>query len=64
MNKSESLDDGAGQLIAAAAETHKLGFGDPVAISAETGMGMADLYEALSPLLEEYMLKVKPGNKA
>uniref|UniRef100_A0A7N0VI65 GTPase Der n=1 Tax=Kalanchoe fedtschenkoi TaxID=63787 RepID=A0A7N0VI65_KALFE len=60
MNKSESLDDGAGQLIAAAAETHKLGFGDPVAISAETGMGMADLYDILRPLLEEYLLKTKP----
>ncbi|KAL9672060.1 hypothetical protein QQ045_028308 [Rhodiola kirilowii] len=59
MNKSESLDDGAGQLIAAAAETHKLGFGDPVAISAETGMGMADLYDVLMPLLEEYVLKAK-----
>ncbi|KAK6915818.1 GTPase Der, C-terminal KH-domain-like [Dillenia turbinata] len=58
MNKCESLDDSAGSLMAAAAEAHKLGFGDPIAISAETGLGMAELYEALQPLLEEYALKV------
>uniref|UniRef100_A0A1D1YWU0 GTPase Der n=1 Tax=Anthurium amnicola TaxID=1678845 RepID=A0A1D1YWU0_9ARAE len=61
MNKSESLDDGGGLLIAEAAEAHALGFGDPIAISAETGLGMADLYEALCPLLEDYMLQILTG---
>ncbi len=34
------------------AEGHVLGFGDPVAISAEHGEGMADLFEVLLPFLE------------
>ncbi|OVA03687.1 GTP binding domain [Macleaya cordata] len=58
MNKSESLDDHGGFLTAAAGEAYKLGYGDPIAISAETGLGMADLYESVRPLLEEYMLRV------
>lgn len=58
MNKSESLDDGAGLLASAAGEAYELGFGDPIAISAETGLGMAELYESLRPLLEDYMLQV------
>lgn len=57
MNKSESLDE-HGVLTAAAGEAHKLGFGDPVAISAETGLGMAELYEILRPLFEEYMFQL------
>jgi GTPase len=35
-------------------ESYGLGFGDPVAISAAHGEGMADLYYALAPLHEEY----------
>ena len=35
-----------------------MGFGDPIAISAETGLGMAELYESLRPLLEDHMLQV------
>ncbi|XP_077239240.1 uncharacterized protein LOC143880280 isoform X1 [Tasmannia lanceolata] len=58
MNKSESLDDYSGILTAAAGEAHKLGFGDPIAISAETGLGMSELYDTLHPLLENYMLQV------
>ncbi|XP_024987188.1 uncharacterized protein LOC112522295 [Cynara cardunculus var. scolymus] len=58
MNKAEALDDGFGSLAAAAGEAHTLGFGDPIAISAETGLGMNDLYEVLRPLLEEHMLQV------
>ncbi|KAF6139640.1 hypothetical protein GIB67_033644 [Kingdonia uniflora] len=58
MNKCESLDDHTGYLIAAAGEAHKLGYGDPIAISAETGLGMAGLYEVLRPLLEEYMSRI------
>ncbi|MEO5586458.1 MAG: ribosome biogenesis GTPase Der [Novosphingobium sp.] len=34
-------------------ESFSLGFGDPVALSAEHGHGLADLFEALLPLLDE-----------
>ena len=61
MNKSESLEDREGLLIAEAAEAQALGFGDPIAISAETGLGMADLYEALCPLFEDFMLQQLKG---
>lgn len=61
MNKSESLDE-HGVLTAAAGEAHKLGFGDPVAISAETGLGMAELYEILRPLFEQYLFQL-PNSK-
>ncbi|KAL2932641.1 GTPase Der [Bienertia sinuspersici] len=57
MNKSESLDESDGSLAAAAGEAYSLGFGDPIAISAETGLGMADLYDALKPFLEKHMLQ-------
>uniref|UniRef100_A0ACD5VEK7 Uncharacterized protein n=1 Tax=Avena sativa TaxID=4498 RepID=A0ACD5VEK7_AVESA len=60
MNKSESLDE-HGVLTSAAGEAHRLGFGDPVAISAETGLGMAELYEILRPVFEEYMFQL-PNN--
>ena len=40
--KSESRESGGG-----VGEAHALGFGEPVAISAEHGEGMADLYQAL-----------------
>ncbi len=41
-NKSESRESGGG-----VGEAHGLGFGEPVAISAEHGEGMADLFAAL-----------------
>ena len=41
-NKSESRESGGG-----VGEAHGLGFGEPVAISAEHGEGMADLYAAI-----------------
>jgi GTP-binding protein len=41
-NKSESRESGGG-----IGEAYSLGFGEPVAISAEHGEGMADLYAAL-----------------
>lgn len=63
MNKSESLDDGAGLLTASVGEAHELGFGDAIAISAETGLGMAELYDALRPLLESFMLQVLNGKQ-
>jgi hypothetical protein len=63
MNKSESLFDGSNSLKAAADEVHRLGFGDPIAISAETGLGMTELYQALKPMLEDYMLQVLNGKQ-
>lgn len=57
MNKSESLDE-RGLITAAAGEAYALGFGDPIAISAETGLGMAELYEILRPMLDDYMLQL------
>lgn len=63
MNKSESLFDNNGTLLAAALEAQRLGFGDPVPISAETGLGMQDIYWAIKPVLEKYMLKVINGKK-
>jgi GTP-binding protein len=41
-NKSESRESGGG-----VGEAHALGFGEPVALSAEHGEGMADLYQAI-----------------
>ncbi|XP_073000218.1 uncharacterized protein [Typha latifolia] len=61
MNKCESLDEQV-LLTAAAGEAHKLGFGDPIAMSAETGLGTAELYEMLRPLFEDYMLQL-PNDK-
>ncbi|KAL5786879.1 hypothetical protein ACOSP7_003828 [Xanthoceras sorbifolium] len=58
LNKCESLHNGTGSLAGAAAESLLLGFGDPIAISAETGLGMTELYEVLRPSLEDYMLRV------
>ncbi|MEZ5666203.1 MAG: ribosome biogenesis GTPase Der [Alphaproteobacteria bacterium] len=46
-NKCESRSAAAG-----AYEGFDLGLGEPVAISAEHGAGMADLYEALRPIVE------------
>ncbi|KAJ6427823.1 hypothetical protein OIU84_023263 [Salix udensis] len=62
MNKSESLCDGVGSISDAADEALMLGFGDPIAISAETGLGMAALRDALQPLIEDYMLQVLNSN--
>lgn len=60
MNKSESLFDVDGSLASAANEMSRLGFGDPIAISAETGLGMHDLFLSLQPVLEDYMLSKYP----
>lgn len=62
MNKSESLFDSSGTLLAAVLEAQRLGFGDPVPISAETGLGMQELYWAIKPVLQKYMLKVISDN--
>ncbi|XP_074285205.1 uncharacterized protein LOC141610839 [Silene latifolia] len=58
MNKSESLDENDGTLAACTGEAYDLGFGEPIPISAETGLGMADLLTTLRPMLESYMLQV------
>lgn len=63
MNKSESLFDATDSLAAAANEMYRLGFGDPIAISAETGLGMHDLYLSLRPILEDYMLHAPNGKR-
>lgn len=47
-NKAEGR---AGEL--GVAESYRLGLGDPVQISAEHGEGMADLFEALAPFIDE-----------
>ncbi|XP_051147230.1 uncharacterized protein LOC127262544 [Andrographis paniculata] len=57
MNKAELLDDITGSLSSAAGEAYTLGFGDPIALSAETGFGMTELYEALRPPLEDYIIQ-------
>ena len=47
-NKAESRAGEAGVL-----DAYRLGLGDPVAISAEHGEGVADLFNALLPLVEQ-----------
>ena len=47
-NKCESKAANAGVF-----ESYELGFGEPVAISAEHGEGLADLYEAIAPFVSE-----------
>ena len=46
-NKAEGRGAEAGRL-----EAYKLGLGDPIALSAEHGEGLADLFEALRPHVE------------
>ncbi|KDD75258.1 hypothetical protein H632_c781p0, partial [Helicosporidium sp. ATCC 50920] len=53
LNKAESrAGGGEGWVEAVSAEAARLGLGEPVAVSAETGEGLADLYAALSPILD------------
>lgn len=61
MNKSESLHNDPNSFAETATEALKLGFGGPIAISAETGLGMTALHESLRPMLESYMAKVLDG---
>ncbi|CAM6021817.1 unnamed protein product [Sphagnum balticum] len=54
LNKAEGMHaDANGALEAAMGEAHSLGFGAPVAVSAESGEGLADLYENLRPWVEK-----------
>jgi GTP-binding protein len=46
-NKAEGAQGAAG-----AGEAHALGLGQPIPLSAEHGEGMADLYDALAPLVD------------
>src|SRR5262245_57792002 len=48
-NKSEGRAGGAGAL-----EAYELGLGDPVALSAEHGEGLSDLYDAIRAALPEH----------
>ncbi|OYQ31910.1 ribosome biogenesis GTPase Der [Sandarakinorhabdus cyanobacteriorum] len=47
-NKAEGLQAEAGLN-----EGHELGLGEPIGLSAEHGLGLADLYQALAPHLEK-----------
>ena len=51
--------EGGNQYLAAA-ETYRLGLGDPIAISGEHGLGMADLYQALQPFFPEDVISSAP----
>ena len=51
-NKSESRESSGG-----VGEAYSLGFGEPVAISAEHGEGMADLYQALVRASEDVFIE-------
>ena len=53
VNKAEGRAAESGLL-----EAYALGFGDPVAISAEHGEGMGDLFDALLPYLNEKQLEM------
>ena len=54
--------EGGNQYLAAA-ETYRLGLGDPIAISGEHGLGMADLYQALQPFFPEDVISSEPENE-
>ena len=47
-NKAEGMQAATG-----INEGHELGFGEPIGLSAEHGLGLADLYQALAPFLAE-----------
>ncbi|OGN44926.1 MAG: ribosome biogenesis GTPase Der [Caulobacterales bacterium RIFCSPHIGHO2_01_FULL_70_19] len=58
-NKSESRESGGG-----VGEAHGLGFGEPVALSAEHGEGMADLYAAIVQASADIELAESDGEEA
>ena len=51
VNKSESEKNTPGIF-----EAYKLGFGDPIPVSAEHGLGLGDLYDAMTELAEKHNL--------
>jgi GTP-binding protein len=58
-NKAESSAARAGIL-----DAYRLGFGDPVAISAEHGEGFADLFEVLRPFVEDGVVENSSDEEA
>jgi GTPase len=58
-NKTESRAGDAGLL-----DAYALGLGEPIAISAEHGEGMAELYDALRPLIEGSPQTAEPAPDA
>ena len=54
-NKAEGRAGGPGLI-----EAYELGLGEPIAISAEHGEGMAEIYEALRPLIEGAIPEAEP----
>src|SRR5205809_60204 len=45
-------------------EGFRLGFGDPIALSAEHGEGLGDLYDALAPLIADKSAEGPAGRPA
>jgi len=58
-NKAEGRGGEAGRL-----EAYKLGLGDPIALSAEHGEGLADLFEALRPHVERDEAEIEDEENA
>ena len=58
-NKSEGASGAAGAL-----EAYALGLGEPIAISAEHGEGLADLYAALREALPDHTLPISEAGEA
>ena len=58
-NKAEGRGGEAGRL-----EAYKLGLGDPIALSAEHGEGLADLFEALRPYVEREEVEPEADDEA
>lgn len=55
LNKAEGIHrDVSGAILANLAEAHALGFGDPLAVSAETGEGLSELFHILQPWMKEF----------
>ena len=57
-NKAEGRGGETGRL-----EAYALGLGDPIAISAEHGEGIVDLFESLRPLIEGYEPQVEDDDE-
>ena len=53
INKIEGLSEDAPEFQTLLADAHRLGFGEPLYISAEQGHGFADLFQAISKATED-----------